>query len=313
MSFLIGTHRPAAPQGMIWIPAGTFVMGGQDDAPDNKPLHSATLDGFWMDKTEVTNQQFEVFVSATGYKTVAERKPDAKDFPGVPEDKLVPGAAVFTPPLGPVSLDEHLIWWRYVPGADWRHPGGPETNLKGRETHPVVNTCWDDAAAYAKWAGKSLPTEAQWEYAARGGLDRQRYVWGAELTPNGKWQANIWQGRFPNENTELDGFRGTSPVASFPPNGYGLYDMAGNVWEWCADWYRPDYYENSPLENPQGPRESFDPSEPGMPKRVQRGGSILCSDMYCIRYLPGARGKGAPDTGLSHLGFRCVKQPAPSK
>ncbi|HYG75681.1 MAG TPA: formylglycine-generating enzyme family protein [Planctomycetota bacterium] len=292
---------------MVWIPGGTFAMGMEGEFADTRPIHKVTVDGFWMDKTEVTNEQFEQFVKETGYLTIAERKPDPKDFPGVPEDKLVAGAIVFSPPKEAIALDDHTQWWQYVPGASWRQPEGPGSSIKGREKFPVVHICWYDAEAFAKWAGKRLPTEAEWEYAARGGLHQKRYSWGEELTPNKKWMANIWQGKFPAENSEEDGSRGVAAVASYAPNGFGLYDMAGNVWEWCADWYRPDYYEKSPEKNPTGPSDSFDPLEPGMPKKVQRGGSFLCSDLYCIRYLPGARGKGAVDTGLSHTGFRCVK------
>ncbi|MBI3850952.1 MAG: formylglycine-generating enzyme family protein [Verrucomicrobia bacterium] len=292
---------------MVWIPGGTFWMGSDEGQTDERPLHEVTVNGFWMDKTEVTNEQFEKFVRATGYVTVAERKPDPKDFPGVPSENLVPGSIVFTPPPGEVALDNHFAWWSYVPGANWRHPEGPDSTIQGREKFPVVHVSWDDAMAYAKWAGNRLPTEAEWEFAARGGLARQPYVWGKEQVPGGKWQANIWQGRFPNENTLADGFKGAAPVASFPPNGYGLYDVAGNVWEWCADWYLPDYYAHSPKENPPGPDTSFDPNEPGVMKRVQRGGSYLCSDLYCIGYRPSARMKSTPDTGLSHTGFRCVR------
>jgi formylglycine-generating enzyme len=280
--------------GMVWI-------------PDERPVHEVEVDGFWMDRTEVTNEQFAEFVRATGYVTVAERIPSAKDYPGVPADKLVAGSAVFTPPAGEVPLDNHFAWWTYVAGANWRQPEGSGSSVKGRERHPVVHVCWEDAQAYARWAGKRLPTEAEWEYAARGGLDRQPYIWGGEQLPAGRWCANIWQGRFPNENTQADGFRGTAPVASFPPNGYGLHDMSGNVWEWCQDWYLPDYYSVSPGKNPPGPNTSFDPNEPGVAKRVQRGGSYLCSDLYCLGYRPGARMKASPDTGLSHSGFRCVR------
>jgi formylglycine-generating enzyme required for sulfatase activity len=292
---------------MVWIPSGTFWMGSDEGQTDERPVHEVTVDGFWIDKTEVTNEQFEKFVRATGYVTLAERKPDPKDFPGVPLENLVAGSVVFSPPPGEVPLDNHYAWWSYVRGANWRHPEGPDSTIQGREKHPVVHVSWDDAMAYAKWAGKRLPTEAEWEFAARGGLARQPYVWGKEQVPGGKWQANIWQGRFPNENTMADGFKGAAPVASFPPNGYGLYDMAGNVWEWCADWYLPDYYAHSPKENPPGPDTSFDPNEPGVMKRVQRGGSYLCSDLYCIGYRPSARMKSTPDTGLSHTGFRCVR------
>jgi formylglycine-generating enzyme required for sulfatase activity len=262
-----------------------------------------------MDRTAVTNEQFSWFVKQTGYVTVAERQPEAADLPGVPAERRVPGAGVFRPPAGK-SVDQCAgcgEWWAFVPGACWKHPEGPGSDLAGREKHPVVHIAWDDAVAYAKWAGKRLPTEAEWELAARGGLDRKRYAWGDELKPGGKWMANIWQGRFPGENTCEDGFYGTAPVRSFPANGYGLYDMSGNVWQWCADWYRPDYYAASPDRNPPGPESSVDPDGRGEPKRVQRGGSFLCSDNYCRRYRVGARGQGEPKTGLSHTGFRCVR------
>ena len=293
--------------GMIWIPSGTFRMGSDEGQADEKPVHRVTLDGFWLDQFEVTNERFEQFARATGYLTVAERKPDPKDFPDAPPENLVPGAIVFTPPPGEVPLDNHFIWWRYVPGANWRHPEGPSSDLKGLEKHPVVHIAWFDAMAYAKWAGKRLPTEAEWEYASRGGQEQQPFMWGAEQVPGGKWRANIWQGRFPNENTLADHHRLTAPVGSYAPNGYGLYDMAGNVWEWCSDWYLPDYYDRSPPRNPAGPDTSFDPNEPGVPKRVQRGGSYLCSDLYCKGYRPSARMKTSPDTGLSHSGFRCAR------
>jgi formylglycine-generating enzyme len=298
----------ATPEGVVWLPGGEFQMGDSEALfPDAQPVHKVHVNGFWIDRTEVTNAQFARFVEATGYVTVAERPPDAKEFPGVPADKLVPGSIVFTPPDKEVTLNQPLSWWRYVPGADWRHPEGPGSNLEGRENHPVVHVCWYDAQAYARWAGKRLPTEAEWEYAARGGLRQKRYCWGDELLPGGKWQANIWQGDFPRVNTKEDGFERTAPVGSFPPNGYGLFDMSGNVWEWCVDWYRPDYYASSPTENPQGPASSYDPNEPNLPKRVQRGGSFLCSDVYCVRYRPGSRGKGEPGSAASHIGFRCVR------
>jgi formylglycine-generating enzyme required for sulfatase activity len=260
-----------------------------------------------MDKTEVTNAQFAKFVDAAKYVTIAERPLDPHDFPGVPADKLKPGSIVFSPPDKPVSLDNPLTWWKFIPGANWRHPEGPQADLVGRENHPVVHISWHDAVAYCEWAGKRLPTEAEWEFAARGGLEGKRFVWGDQLKPNGKWMANIWQGRFPVENTADDGYKGTAPAASFPPNGYGLYDMAGNVWEWCSDWYRPDYYRDAPLRNPKGPTSSYDPNEPDTPKRSQRGGSFLCSDQYCVRYQPGLRGKGEPKSAQSHCGFRCAK------
>lgn len=297
---------------MIWIPAGKFTMGANDGQPDERPLHDAKVVGFWMDRYEVTNDQFAKFVSDTGYVSTAEKKPEAAQFPGVPEENLVPGSVVFYVPERVVSLNNHMQWWRYLPKADWRHPEGPESNLTGRGSHPVVHVSWFDCVEYAKWAGKRLPTEAEWEYASRGGLEQNPFSWGREKFPKGQWMMNIWQGQFPTENTAQDGFKGTAPVGSFPPNGYGLHDMAGNVWEWVQDWYRPDYYAHSPRDNPKGPDDSVDPDEPGVAKRVGRGGSFLCSDMYCKGYRPSARQKTSPDTGLSHTGFRCVKDaPAP--
>jgi formylglycine-generating enzyme required for sulfatase activity len=335
---LLGTARtvqnPAtqpgpAPAGMVWIPGGEFSMGtadptreicgGPDPMDDARPVHRVYVDGFWMDATEVTNDAFARFVSATGYVTVAERRPRAQDFPGVPAERLVPGSVVFTPPAGPVPLDNPLLWWAYVPGADWRHPEGPGSDLAGRGLHPVVHVAYEDAEAYVRWAGKRLPTEAEWEFAARGGQAGRRYTWGDELTPGGRWMANIWEGEFPYHNTGADGFTGTAPVGHYDANPYGLYDMAGNVWEWCSDWYRADTYamqsaaaDGKVVRNPQGPDRgsSHDPQEPGIPKRVQRGGSFLCTDQYCTRYWLGSRGKGAPDTGSNHVGFRCVADAA---
>ena len=318
-------HKPPgdAPPGMVWIPGGEFSMGtndptkmacdgaGHDAMPDARPVHRVAVDGFWMDATVVTNEQFELFVKATGYITEAERKPKPEDFPNAPPEMLVPGSIVFTPTAEPVPLDNFIAWWRYEPGANWRHPEGPKTDLQGREKHPVVHVSFGDAEAYAKWANKRLPTEAEWEFAARGGLAGKPFVWGDELKPGGKWMANIYQGRFPVKDTGLDGFAGIAPAAQFPANGYGLYDMAGNVWQWCSDWYRPDYYQTLATSgdiprNPQGPPDSFDASEPGVPKRVQRGGSFLCSDQYCSRYMVGSRGKGEPSSSANHIGFRCV-------
>jgi formylglycine-generating enzyme required for sulfatase activity len=296
---------------MVWIPPGQFLMGSEfGPFTDARPIHTVELDGFWIDKTPVTNEEFAKFVRATSYVTVAERSPSAKDYPQVPPDELAPGSVVFSPPEGPVPPDNHYLWWKYVKGACWKHPEGPGSDLNERAKHPVVHVCWEDANAYAKWIGKRLPTEAEWEYAARGGLTQMPYVWGKEFRPGGKFMANTWQGRFPFHNTKEDGWVRTSPVGSYPANGFGLYDMAGNVWQWCADWYRPDYYGYSPRRNPRGPDDSHDPNEPNIPKRVQRGGSFLCSDQYCSRYMPGGRGKGAVDTGSSHVGFRCVRSTA---
>jgi sulfatase modifying factor 1 len=305
------------PTGMIWIPGGQFWMGTDDNhMPDTKPWHRVYVDGFWMDQTEVTNDQFTRFVKTTDYMTIAERQPRAEDFPTAPRENLVAGSVVFTPPSQPVDLHNHLQWWSYIRGANWRHPEGPVLDLRNRMNHPVVHIAYQDAVAYCTAAGKRLPTEAEFEFASRGGLDRKRYAWGDELMPGGKYMANTFQGHFPDTNTVDDGYPGTAPVGSFPANGYGLYDMAGNVWEWTSDWYRADYYQTLAASgeiamNPKGPADSFDPGEPEVPKRVQRGGSFLCTDQYCARYIAGGRGKGEPDTGTNHLGFRCVCERPP--
>jgi sulfatase modifying factor 1 len=253
------------------------------------------------------------FVRATKYKTVAERQLEAKDFPNSPPENLRPGAMVFSPPKEAVSKTSHWSWWRYVPGANWQHPEGPESSLKGRINHPVVEIAWEDANEYAKWSGKRLPTESEFEYAARGGLDRNKFSWGNEVTPDGKWRANIWQGHFPDQNTVEDGFERTAPVGSFPANSFGLCDITGNVWEWCSDWYRPNYNDETGGvdQNPQGPVDSQDPSEPRILKKVLRGGSFLCTDQYCSRYLVGARGKAEPRAAWSNVGFRCVQNTIP--
>jgi len=319
----VAPFKPAtptpAPTGMIWIPTGEFWMGAQKDvgmgpdaSGDATPIHRVSISGYWIDATPVTNQEFARFVRATRYVTIAERVPRAEDFPGAPEENLVPGSVVFTPAPHPVELRNHFQWWSYVKGANWRHPEGPKSTIAGRGKHPVVHIAYDDALAFAKWAGKRLPTEAEFEFAARGGLDRQSYVWGKDFKPTGKYMANTFQGHFPDQNIAADHFKSTSPVGSFPPNGYGLYDMAGNVWEWTSDWYRPDYYaklaaSGGIARDPRGPDDSWDPSEPGVAKRVQKGGSFLCTDQYCSRYMPGTRGKGEPSTGTNHLGFRLVK------
>ena len=293
----------ARDKDMVFIQGGTYWMGRGEAfctsasccnaGKDAVPVHEVEIDGFWMDRNAVTNAQFERFVKETHYVTVAEK----------PMAQLPPGSFVFDPPDRVPDFSNHMIWWDFRKGADWRHPQGPASNITDRMDYPVVQVCWDDAVAYAKWAGKRLPTEAEWEYAARGGLDRKRYVWGDEQSPGGKWQANIWQGEFPVRDTGEDGFRGTAPVGSFPPNKYGLNDMSGNVWQWCATGYRPDYYQNSPRKNPQGPDSSFDPGEPGVSKRVQRGGSYLCSDVYCQGYQPGTRGKGEANSAGPHHWF----------
>jgi sulfatase modifying factor 1 len=306
------TTPTAAPDGMVWVAGGTFWMGCDDcGMPDALPTHRVAVDGFWMDRTPVTNAEFERFVQTTGYVTVAERQLDPTDFAGVPRDKLVPGSAVFHATSEPVPLDNPLQWWRYTPGASWSHPEGPGSGIRDRANHPVVHIAFDDAVAYATWAGKRLPTEAEFEFAARGGLDRNRYAWGNEMAPGGRAIANTWQGRFPATDSGEDGYRGTSPVTAFPPNGFDLYDMGGNVWQWCSDWYRPDYYATLAAEpvahNPQGPGDSFDPQEPGLAKRVLRGGSYLCTDQYCARYLVGSRGKSEISSATSNLGFRLVR------
>jgi formylglycine-generating enzyme len=306
---------PEAPP-MVRIPAGTFKMGrSQGDVNDALPVHPVKLDTFWIDATPVTNAQFAQFVNETGYVTVAEQKPRAEDVPRATPEQLVPGSLVFTPPDQPVPLNEFWHWWKYVPGACWKHPEGPGSNIDKRQDHPVVQVCYTDAVAYCAWRSRKegrtvrLPTEAEWEYAARGGLEQADHSWGNEVKPGGRWVGNIWQGRFPVENTEADGFVRTSPAKAYPPNGYGVYDMGGNVWQWCSDWYRPDTYQQragAVVANPTGPADSFDPLEPGQPKRVQRGGSFLCSDQYCFRYKVGTRGKGEVTSASSHIGFRCV-------
>ncbi|MGC1417616.1 MAG: formylglycine-generating enzyme family protein [Candidatus Acidiferrum sp.] len=319
-----GPTPDSTPKGMAWIPGGEFSMGAQD-APDmnevgmqatrdSRPIHRVYVDSFWMDKTDVTNEEFAQFVHATRYVTVAERTPRAEDFPGAPPENLVAGSVVFSPPDHPVSLNDHFQWWSYVKGANWHHPLGPGSNIKGKDKYPVVHVAYEDALAYANWAGKRLPTEAEWEFAARGGLSGKPFVWGDQFRPGGKWMANTYQGNFPVKGMDRgdDGFIGIAPVAQYPSNGYGLYDMAGNVWQWTSDWYRPDYYAQLALlggvaRNPQGPDSPLDPSEPTEKKRVHRGGSFLCTDQYCSRYIVGTRGKGEVSTGTNHLGFRCVK------
>jgi formylglycine-generating enzyme len=321
----IMSHVPDEPPtqspGMVLIPAGEFVMGSDDPAaPRNeRPAFRVKLDAFWMDDHEVTNAEFRRFVEATGYLTTAEKPPDWEEMkkqlpagtPKPPAENFVPGSMVFVPPPGPVPVNNAAQWWHWVPGASWRHPEGPESNLDGRHDHPVVHVSWDDAVAYCNWAGKRLPTEAEWEFAARGMLADKKYVWGDDPPADDSKLANIWQGDFPYRNLKLDGYDRTAPVRSYPPNGYGLYDMAGNVWEWCSDWYHVEAYARVAgtglVVNPPGPREFLDPREPSVPKRVIRGGSFLCHVSYCEGYRPGARRGIAQDTGMSHIGFRCVQ------
>ena len=300
-------ERPAE---MVWLEGGTFVMGNDAGAADEQPAHEVTLKGFFIDATEVTNGQFAAFVRATGYKTVAERTPDAAKYPGARPDQLVPGSAMFVavdvPVRGWEATSPVPPWWKYQPGASWRRPEGPGSSIEGKRDYPVVHIAWEDADAYCRWAGKRLPTEAEWEYAARGGLKQQEYCWGsAKQGENGKWYANNFQGTFPGHDTGADGFAGLAPVKQFPANGFGLYDTSGNVWEWCQDYYDGGYYARSPRENPPGPEVGE--VEGRQMLRVRRGGSYLCDDSYCRRYVPNARDKNPADSGASHTGFRCVR------
>lgn len=317
-----GAPAPAKPwpEGMVWVPGGSFQMGTdeEDSYPAERPAHPVQVDGFWMDVHEVTNAEFQKFVDATGYRTVAERPVDWEQLrqqlpPGTPKPDdatLQPGSLVFSPPATAVPLDDIRHWWRWTHGATWRSPEGPGSHVRGRAQHPVVHIAWEDAVAYLKWAGKRLPTEAEWEFAARGGKSGERYSWGREITPGGKFMANIFQGEFPHRDTAGDGFAGTAPIGTYPANPYGLHDLIGNVWEWCSDWYRADEFKGRAKDeicgNPRGPTASFDPEEPNQPKRVTKGGSYLCSDHYCINFRPSARRGTAADSGASHIGFRGV-------
>lgn len=307
-------HAPPFPD-MVWVPGGTFRMGSDHHYPEEAPAHLATVGAFWMDRTPVTNAQFTRFVQATGHVTLAELPPKAEDYPGALPEMLKPGSLVFKKPAGPVDLRNHFNWWTFTLGADWRHPRGPKSDLKHRENHPVLHVAFADAEAYARWAGKALPTEAEWEFAARGGLDDAEFAWGDEFTPGGQHMANTWQGDFPWENLQEDGFERTSPVGSFPPNGYGLVDTIGNVWEWTTDWYNARRAETpaSPCCAPNLPRggreeESYDPGQPQIriPRKVIKGGSHLCAPNYCRRYRPAARFPEPVDTSTGHLGFRCI-------
>jgi sulfatase modifying factor 1 len=303
----------ASTEGMSFIPAATFRMGSDHHYPEEAPAHWATVDGFWMDRHTVTNRDFERFVRATGYVTLAERPADPALYPGAQPELLAPSSVVFAKPADRVDLRNIYNWWTYVRGADWRHPRGPESSIEDLWDHPVVHVAFEDAEAYARWLGKELPTEAEWELAARGGLDDAEFVWGDELAPNGEWRANTWQGEFPWENTRDDGYEWTAPVASFPPNGYGLHEMAGNVWEWTTDWYRSSHEAGASAccapSNPRGGKleDSFDPAQPiKIPRKVMKGGSYLCAPNYCRRYRPAARMAQAIDTSTCHLGFRCI-------
>jgi formylglycine-generating enzyme len=306
--------QPPCP-GMVWISAGMFWMGANNRYPEEAPAHRVSVDGFWIDATPVTNRQFCAFVAATGYVTVAETKPHRKNYPDARPQMLKPGSLVFSPPEYPVASRDFHQWWTFKFGANWRRPYGPGSSIRNLDDHPVVHVACRDVEAYARWAGKCLPTEAEWEFAARGGLDGAEFAWGDELTPGGRHMANIWQGEFPWQNLAEDGFERTSPVKSFPPNGYGLYDMIGNVWEWTSDWYVPKHQADamSPCcvpENPRGGREeeSCDPGEARtrIPRRVLKGGSHLCAANYCRRYRPAARHPQPVDTSMSHIGFRCI-------
>jgi formylglycine-generating enzyme required for sulfatase activity len=301
---------------MAWIPGGAFRMGSEDFYAEERPVHEVAVDGFWLDRHEVTNAQFAGFVAATGYLTLAERPLNPADFPGAPAENLVPGSMLFHRTAGAVDLRDYVNWWAWVPGTSWRHPYGPDSSIEGLERHPVVHVAYEDAEAYARWAGKALPTEPEWECAARGGLDGKKFTWGDDETPGGRLMANSWQGEFPWQNLLLDGYEGTAPVGSFPPNGYDLYDMAGNVWEWTCDWYVPHHGEEvvkaccGPARNPRitSPEKSYDPRQPQfqVPRKVVKGGSHLCAPNYCLRYRPAARQPQMIDTSMSHIGFRCL-------
>lgn len=325
MTETLPDRRPVGdpPEGMVWVPGGEFTMGSDHHYPEEAPAHRVAVDGFWLDRTPVTNAEFRRFVEATGHVTAAETAPDPAQYPQAPPELLVPSSAVFRPPppgSGPVDLRQPYIWWANVRNAAWRHPKGPQSSLKGLDDHPVVHVTWDDVVAYAAWAGKALPTEAEWERAARGGQpDGAPYAWGDELTPGGTHMANVWQGDFPVRNLRLDGWDRTSPVGSFPANGYGLVDMIGNVWEWTADWYVAGHevtHACCTVANPRGPARdaSTDPTQPGLPtpRKVMKGGSHLCAPNYCQRYRPAARMPQPTDTSTSHLGFRCAVRPRPA-
>jgi formylglycine-generating enzyme required for sulfatase activity len=305
----------APSPGMAWIPGGTFLMGSNDFYPEERPVHRVAVDSFWMDRHLVTNEQFALFVRETGYVTVAEKPPSAEDYPGAEPELLVPGSMVFHRAKEPVDLGNWMAWWRWTPGACWRRPKGPGSSIRDFKRHPVVHVAYEDVEAYARWAGKEIPSEAEWERAARGGLEGAAFTWGDEHLPNGRILANTWQGEFPWRNTLADGYLGTSPVGSFPANGYGLYDMAGNVWEWTSDWYTAAHAADpgKPCCTPTNPRGasregSYDTCQPNIriPRKVLKGGSHLCAPNYCLRYRPAARSPQMVDTGMAHIGFRCI-------
>ena len=310
----IASRAPRAPpaEGMLWIPGGTFRMGSDRHYPEEAPAHNVSVDGFWMSRHAVTNEQFARFVEATSHVTVAERPADPAQYPGAKPELLAPSSVMFRKTKGPVDLRNPYEWWTYVAGADWRHPFGPGSSNRALMKHPVVHVAFEDAQAYADWAGQALPTEAEWEFAARGGLDDAEFAWGDELLPDGRAMANFWQGEFPWRNDLVDGFEGTAPVESFPPNGYGLYEMCGNVWEWTTDWYQDHGRITKPcctIVNPRGgdAEHSYDPRTPQrIPRRVMKGGSYLCAPNYCRRYRPAARMPQEVDTSTCHLGFRCI-------
>ena len=310
--------RSLVHEDMVLISGDTFRMGSDKHYSEEAPVHQVRVDSFWIDRTPVTNERFKAFVDATGHKTFAELPPDPKDYPGALPHMLYAGSLVFSPPSHPVNLGDWSQWWRFLRAADWRHPYGRKSNIHGLDDHPVVHVTFADALAYAHWAGKELPTEAEWEFAARGGLDGAEFAWGSEFTPDGEYLANTWQGDFPHENLRTDGYERTSPVAAFPPNGYGIHDMIGNVWEWTSDWYSPGHKVDAPKAccipvNPRGGREdaSYDPCQPEIkiPRKVLKGGSYLCAPNYCRRYRPAARHAQPTDTSTSHVGFRCVVRP----
>ncbi len=314
----LGPGAPPHPD-MIWIPGGTFAMGSDKHYPEERPVHRVTVDGFWMDRAPVTNERFARFVEATGHVTWAEIPPNPADYPGALPHMLYAGSLVFVRPSGPVDTRDFNNWWQFMKGADWRHPYGPETSNEGLDKHPVVHVAYVDADAFARWEGKDLPSEAEWEFAARGGLEGAAYAWGDEFLPDNRYMANTWQGEFPWQQLGKDGFERTSPVGTFPANGYGLYDTIGNVWEWTTDWYVPKHPQEAVKaccipRNPRGPREdeSYDPCQTGstIPRKVLKGGSHLCAPNYCRRYRPAARFPEPVDTSTCHVGFRCIVRPA---